>query len=198
MLFPDDLDLQCRVVREACIQDLGPLAMSLDATSLRDLVSALLEERATGRIGSSDLRGKVLRRFAGGLGIGLETAAAVAGTMTFQEARKHIADRLSGTHVNTSLGFTISQSSMNNKYAPLLRPVAHLWAAHLRRRARKVDESFPCHSDQLIEFLREAEDVRVMAERRRSSPTSNVPIMEPGAALSLPSGLGILEATPKT
>lgn len=195
MLWPDDAEMRDRWVRANRIRLWAPKLGVMSEPILREFAETLVSPERL-----DDLREAADKRVCDGALKGSEVLEAVRlGHFTPEDASLgRIRERLAAA--STAAGHRISKENLakNTSRVARFRPVAHLWAAFCnalaieeKQRARagalaldRVD--FPCRTEDLPEFLREAEAFRWKAENTAPSKRSAERVMRKGEAVRLP------------
>ena len=166
MLWPPDESARDEALASSSVECLSTIADQLPREGLLTLASL---QRETARI--KDVQEKSRARFLDG----------VRAAKYFQETVGLISinrpTKMSSIAAQVATGLSpvapaIDVKTFENHVWKKYRPVAHLWAASLDLNFEKADigakPEFPCHAEELGQFLAVAEAYRVLGERTRA------------------------------
>jgi hypothetical protein len=197
MLFPDDETGRAKAALSSFVEGIGD-----DAAGYSQEALVMLQRMTRTAQPISEVQEVTKERFARGIIAGTFLHKVIAANILHLPRRSMaaIADDCMSPFKRTTeepadqrtfpTTYKISLSTWNNDIWPTFRPVAHFWAASLRRAKIDGDVAFPCKSDRFVEFLADAEFYRRQGESINPYKRGG-PILRPGEAFPLPQNLKV-------
>jgi hypothetical protein len=190
MLFPDSPDMQQEVVANFHYANLITDAKKersqflFDFETLEEILNTLpdevIEERALDAHKKGQVAGTIVWRAMADLNDNItpnkgQYGRDIANALQSRDPEEH---------------FRVSKSTIDNTIWPRFEPVAHLWCAHGLFFEDQTD--LPCPTDKTPEFLKRAEEIRVIGESVRLKNSKHT-LLRQTVTLRVPESISLSE-----